>query len=122
LGQRGLALPGIQGAEEKRSEVEVLPHVDTALTTWHWVGLAIALGGGALFRLWQINAVGFNSDEAVYAGQAAAIVGDPSLAPYFPLFRAHPLLYQFILSLGLTITGIEKLDLMSRVLTAAMAC
>ena len=41
-------------------------------------------------RLVDLRTLGFNSDEAVYAGQAAAIVGDPSLAPLFPVFRAHP--------------------------------
>lgn len=43
-------------------------------------------------------ALGFNSDEAVYAGQAASIAGDTTLLPYFPIFRAHPLLFQTMLS------------------------
>ena len=50
-------------------------------------------------RLWSLNALGFNSDEAVYAGQAAAIRQDPLLSPFFPVFRAHPLFFQFMLSL-----------------------
>jgi 4-amino-4-deoxy-L-arabinose transferase-like glycosyltransferase len=50
-------------------------------------------------RLWSLNALGFNSDEAVYAGQAAAIRQDPLLSPFFPVFRAHPLFFQFILSI-----------------------
>lgn len=44
--------------------------------------------------------LGYNSDEAVYAGQGAAIAGDPALEPLFPAFRAHPLLFQTIVSLG----------------------
>ena len=52
-----------------------------------------------LVRIWQLGAVGFNSDEAVYAGQAASIAGDQALLPYFPIFRAHPLLFQTTLSL-----------------------
>jgi 4-amino-4-deoxy-L-arabinose transferase-like glycosyltransferase len=60
-------------------------------------GVAIA-GTGAFLRLWQVGALGFNSDEAVYAGQAAAIAGDPALKGIFPVFRAHPLLYQFVLA------------------------
>ena len=60
-------------------------------------GVAIA-GGSAFLRLWQLNALGFNSDEAVYAGQAAAIAGDPALKGIFPVFRAHPLLFQFVLA------------------------
>ncbi len=65
-----------------------------------WLFLGLVLAQGAFLRLWQINALGFNTDEAVYAGQAAAIVQDPALAPYFPLFRAHPLLFQFIMALA----------------------
>ena len=47
--------------------------------------LFIALGGGLFLRIWQINAMGYNTDEAVYAGQAAAIAGvedapDPDVA------------------------------------------
>lgn len=59
---------------------------------------ALILGAGV--RLWQINSMGFNTDEAVYAGQAAAIVGDETLRPFFPMFRAHPILFQFIASFG----------------------
>lgn len=53
----------------------------------------------AVLRLWHINALGFNSDEAVYAGQAASIAGDPQLSKLFPVFRAHPLLFQLMTSL-----------------------
>jgi hypothetical protein len=62
--------------------------------------LAIVLGLGAFLRLWQLDALGFNSDEAVYAGQAAAIAQDPTLQEVFPVFRAHPLLFQFTLALA----------------------
>ena len=37
---------------------------------------AALLTGGAIVRLIDINRYGFNSDEAVYAGQAAALAGD----------------------------------------------
>ena len=47
--------------------------------------VAIAAAGTAL-RLWQLDAIGFNSDEAVYAGQAAAIAAD-ELKEIFPIFR-----------------------------------
>ena len=47
----------------------------------------------------ESTATGFNSDEAVYAGQAAALAGDPELSRFFPIFRAHPMLFQFILSI-----------------------
>ncbi len=61
--------------------------------------VAIAMVSGSILRLWQINAMGFNTDEAVYAGQAAAIAGVTGLKDIFPIFRAHPLLIQFLLSL-----------------------
>ena len=64
------------------------------------VALTLVLGIAALVRVWRIDAVGYNSDEAVYAGQGAAIAADPALKPFFPIFRAHPLLFQSFLSIG----------------------
>jgi len=64
----------------------------------HWSLLAITLVAASL-RFWDLDRVGFNSDEAVYAGQAAALAGDPSKAQFFSVFRAHPLLLQFMISL-----------------------
>lgn len=62
--------------------------------------LAVVLLLGAAARLWELNRVGFNSDEAVYAGQAAAIADDVVLKQFFPVFRAHPILFQAVLSLA----------------------
>lgn len=61
------------------------------------VGLLVSLAIG--LRVWGINQVGYNTDEAVYAGQGAAIARDPILKDIFPIFRAHPLLFQFVLAL-----------------------
>ncbi len=61
--------------------------------------LVVALAIGVFLRIWQLNAIGYNTDEAVYTGQAAAIAGVPDLKNLFPIFRAHPLLFQFTLSL-----------------------
>ncbi len=72
--------------------------------------LLILIGITALaviLRVWEINAVGLNSDEAVYAGQGAAIAGEDSLAPYFPAFRAHPLFFQTLLAAGFAIDSPE---------------
>ena len=52
--------------------------------------LVVALGVGAFLRIWEINHLGLNSDEAVYAGQAGAIAGDDSIEVLRGL-RAHPL-------------------------------
>jgi len=52
-----------------------------------------------VLRFWQLDKIGFNSDEAVYTGTAASIAGNTTLSPYFPIFRAHPVLFQMVLSL-----------------------
>jgi len=75
--------------------------------------LAIA----AFVRLWQLDAVGFNTDEAVYAGQAAALANDSNLTPFFPIFRAHPLLFQFALADVFALTGVSAMN--ARILSAA---
>jgi len=74
--------------------------VKTGHTFLHLGLLFLIVGAGAFLRLWEINRVGYNSDEAVYAGQAAAIAQDPELKEIFPVFRAHPLLFQFVLALA----------------------
>jgi hypothetical protein len=78
--------------------------------------LASALLAGIFLRIWQINAMGYNTDEAVYAGQAAAIAGVPVLKDIFPIFRAHPLLFQFLLSI---VDRIHFSDVGGRYLAAA---
>lgn len=65
--------------------VKVLPFLSVALPA-------------LILRVFQLNALGFNSDEAVYAGQAASIAGQPAFLESFPIFRAHPLLFQTVLS------------------------
>ncbi len=74
--------------------------------------LALILALAAVLRVWQLNSTGFNSDEAVYAGQAAAIADHPQLGELFPIFRAHPLLVQTVLSAGFQLNlseGFERL-------------
>lgn len=79
--------------------------------------LAGALAGGAAIRLWNLEALGFNSDEAVYAGQAAAIAADPDLKEIFPIFRAHPLLFQYVLAIA-SLLGVEEVG--ARVISAVI--
>lgn len=64
----------------------------------HWPLLVITLVA-AIIRFWEIAKIGFNNDEAVYAGQAAVLAGDAKKAEFFEVFRAHPLLVQFLISL-----------------------
>lgn len=70
----------------------------------------------AAMRLYGLTAVGMNSDEAVYSGQAASIAGDAVLTPFFPIFRAHPLLVQTTLAAAF---NIDDSDTMAR-LTATV--
>jgi 4-amino-4-deoxy-L-arabinose transferase-like glycosyltransferase len=58
----------------------------------------MVLASGAFLRFWQLGALGFNSDEVVYAGQAASLAGNPVYRDDFPVFRAHPMLVQSLLS------------------------
>src|SRR3712207_601665 len=88
----------------QRRPVVVLDMEATSATVDRLI-FVLAIAAGAVLRLWQINATGFNTDEAVYSGQAAGIVGDPTLKPYFPVFRAHPLLSQFMVALLFRYTG-----------------
>jgi len=64
-----------------------------------WVAIVLITAVAVGLRVWGLNQIGYNTDEAVYAGQAAAIARDPVLKEIFPIFRAHPLLLQFVLAL-----------------------
>lgn len=84
----------------------------------HRVGLLLGtiLAAAATVRLVNLDEVGFNSDEAVYAGQGASLAGNPAYVDYFPVFRAHPMLIQTMLSL---IFREGEHDVAGRVLVAA---
>jgi uncharacterized membrane protein len=81
------------------------------------VGIIIVATVAVGLRVWGINQLGYNTDEAVYAGQAAAIAKDPTLKDIFPIFRAHPLLFQFLLALVFTF-GVS--DLAGRLVAVAI--
>ena len=103
------------GITLSRSIVSITPNINESALSRMILVLAVAFG--IFLRIWQINAMGFNTDEAVYAGQAAAIAGVPVLKDIFPIFRAHPLLFQFILSV---IYKIHFSDLLGRLLAASV--
>jgi 4-amino-4-deoxy-L-arabinose transferase-like glycosyltransferase len=84
-----------------------------------WAVLAGIVLVGAALRLWQINHLGLNSDEAVYLGQAASIAGDSTLNHLFPIYRAHPLLFQTVLSVAFHF-GHGDHDLFGRVAAAVV--
>ena len=101
-------------AEREVVELRPLPTINEALISR--LILALAMAAGAFLRIWQIDAMGYNTDEAVYAGQAAAIARVAGLKDIFPIFRAHPLLFQFLLSL---LYRIQFSDLLGRLLAVA---
>jgi 4-amino-4-deoxy-L-arabinose transferase-like glycosyltransferase/putative flippase GtrA len=82
-----------------------------------WVSLTAIILVAAAVRLWAIGAVGFNNDEAVYAGQGASLAGDPAYSGLFAIFRAHPLLVQFLNSLPFRFFGVN--DITPRLISVA---
>jgi Dolichyl-phosphate-mannose-protein mannosyltransferase len=97
---------------EQQARVERFQHATQLGGPPVAVYLVPILGAAALLRVWQLGSTGFNSDEAVYAGQAAAIAEHPELEEFFPVFRAHPLLVQALLSVGFRLgldDGFERL-------------
>jgi hypothetical protein len=51
-----------------------------------------------IVRFMHLTALGFNSDEAVYTGQAGSLAGVGAFGRSFSPFRAHPLLLQTVLA------------------------
>ena len=76
-----------------------------------WARLAVAaaviaiVAVALLVRFVHLTALGFNSDEAVYSGQAGSLAGVGAYARSFSPFRAHPLLLQTVLALEYTALG-----------------
>jgi 4-amino-4-deoxy-L-arabinose transferase-like glycosyltransferase len=83
----------------------------------HVLALALVLLLATALRLINVNALGYNSDEAVYAGQAAALAQVPVLKDIFPVFRAHPLLFQFVLAL---VFAFNSADIVARLVSVAI--
>ena len=71
----------------KRVTEPVLPAELERVVVRRWLTAAILLGiaiVALVVRLWHFNDVGYNSDEAVYAGQGAGIAHDPAARPVLP--------------------------------------
>jgi Dolichyl-phosphate-mannose-protein mannosyltransferase len=93
--ERGSTSPA-GGTRPEVTEKPTLKQRLWPVPTTVWLGLTLAIG--LVVRLTNLNAFGFNSDEAVYAGQSASLAGNPLFVNQFPIFRAHPLLMPTLLS------------------------
>jgi putative flippase GtrA len=82
-----------------------------------WAAMAAIMIAASFVRLWAIGSVGFNNDEAVYAGQGAALASDPTYSGLFAIFRAHPLLVQFLYSITFRLFGVN--DITPRIVSVA---
>ena len=93
-----------------------------AFVSSRWVATSAALilitATAALVRFAGLSQIGFNSDEAVYSGQAASIAGFQPYGQLFGVFRAHPLMVQFIVALGYALSG-HVSDWLPRAVTAS---
>jgi hypothetical protein len=61
---------------------------------------------------------GFNNDEAIYSGQAATLAGYKQFGEHFSIYRAHPLLLQFLVSILFVNFGIS--DTIARIVPALL--
>ncbi len=70
--------------------------------------MALVLGIALALRLFALNQFGLNTDEVVYSGQAASMIGDPASVALFPIFRAHPLLFHGTLAVVFQLFGVGE--------------
>src|SRR5574341_14427 len=110
--------PWAEGAAAGVSSLyETIRRLTAARSAAFALAVALVLTATIGLRVIHLNDLGFNSDEAVYSGQAASIANDGELKGLFPTFRAHPLLFQSVLSLGYQF-GVS--DLAGRLLAVAL--
>ncbi len=94
-------------------EVVAVPDIEVRSDSTRWrrvpgmhsVLFVFTMAVGLVLRVVNLNAVGLNSDEAVYAGQGGSLLGVSDLNEHFSIFRAHPLLLQFVSGTVFHITG-----------------
>ncbi len=108
---RGLSIGASLAAVRARVETRVRANART------WIALTAIILAAAALRLWAIGSVGFNNDEAVYAGQGASLAADQTYSGLFAIFRAHPLLMQFLYSISFRFMGVN--DVAPRVISVA---
>jgi 4-amino-4-deoxy-L-arabinose transferase-like glycosyltransferase len=95
------ARESLAARRESRSGGQAWPNLSASPVIRTTLPVALVVGLAAVLRFWQLDRVGFNSDEAVYSGTAASLAGNDVMRSMFPVFRAHPLFLQILLSTGM---------------------
>ena len=80
-------------------------HASAILLTTAVAGLSL----GLFLRFFALGRLGINSDEAVYTGQGATLAGIDGFAEDFSIFRAHPLLFQYVVSIAFRLFGFHEI-------------
>jgi len=73
-----------------------------------------------IVRFYDLGEVALNNDEAIYAGQAASLANFSEYQEQFSIFRAHPLLLQFLMSLSFYFFGINEFT--ARIVPMLLSC
>ena len=71
-------------------------------------------------RSYGLGEFALNNDEAIYAGQAAALANYSEYQEQFSIFRAHPLLFQFMISISFYFFGISEFT--ARIVPVFLSC
>ena len=88
------------------------------LSKGEYLLLIIIILAASLVRLWDLDSNGFNNDEAIYSGQAATLAGHKEYGEHFSIYRAHPLLLQYFVSVMFANFGIS--DTIARLVPAIL--
>lgn len=106
-------LAAIDAPTEADARIVAIEH-RPRIPAWVWpLGIVVV---ASVLRVWALDHVGFNSDEVVYSSQAAALADKTDLSRLFPVFRAHPLLFQSLVSI---VYRIHMSDYLARLASAA---
>ena len=73
-----------------------------------------------IVRFYDLGEVALNNDEAIYAGQAASLANFSEYQEQFSIFRAHPLLLQFMMSISFYFFGINEFT--ARIVPMLLSC
>ena len=73
-----------------------------------------------IIRFYGLGDLAFNNDEAIYAGQAASLANYSEYQEQFSIFRAHPLLLQFMISIAFYFFGVHEFT--ARIVPMLLSC